>query len=315
MVDLIQRTPYAARQRMPSPIASNRLPRLAGNPMTLNNGAAQPRERSSLDLAQMGTVLISKVAKARHEASQKAAAAAKAYQQELTEARQNRARERLEEIKRRIEQLKSLVMMLGAGSAKGMLRELKQLAGELKQVAGTLKEGTSSATPAQLNGAPNLAAAQAGPSEASSAQAGDAEGRAAYAATQAWSEAGQPSTSADAPGSKPAPSSDASRQETQAGSEIKTADEKAIEQQQKDRQREDDAQSIQAAVRALKELLALLKSQLAQQQRNDKETRKQIDEITQLISDSEKAADGMHVLSTEGVGAVAGLSINVDGNA
>lgn len=300
---------------MPSPIASNRLPSLASNPTTLNNGAAQPRERSSLDLAQLGTVLISKEAKARHEASQKAAAAAKAYQQELTEARQNRARERLEEIKRRIEQLKSLVMMLGAGSAKGMLRELKQLAGELKQVAGTLKEGTSSATPAQLNEAPNLAAAQAGPSEAANAQADDAEGRAAYAATQTLSEAGQPSASAGAQGSKPATlSSDASRQETQAGSEIKTADEKTIEQQ-KDRQREDDAQSIQTAVRALKELLALLKSQLAQQQRNDKETRKQIDEITHLISDSEKAADGMYALSAEGVGAVAGLSINVDGNA
>lgn len=309
-----------ARQRMPSPISSNRQPTLANNPTTPNIGSAQLREKAALNLAQFGAVLISKEAKARHEASQKAAAATKAYQQELTEARQARARERLEEIKRRIEQLKSLVMMFGASNAKGMLRELKELAGELRQVAGTLKDGASGATPAQLNQAPDFAAAQAGssdaPGEATIAQSDDAEGRAAYAATQALSETEQPSETANAQGNgtTPAQSSDASENEKAAGSEVKAADEKALEQQ-KDRQREEDAQSIQAAVRSLKELLAMLKSQLNQQQRNDKETRKQIDEITRLITDSEQAAEDMQTPGMESVGAVAAPSVDVGSSA
>lgn len=272
---------------MSSPLFPDRsAPRISALPTPAAASSTGVNKRE-LNLAQIAAVQISKEAKARHAAAQKAAAAAKAYQQELAEIRREQARERLAEIKRRIEQLKSLLLMFGAKGGKGLLRELKQLAGELKQIAGVLKDGSAGATSVAPGETSEPAAADADRSTPSAgALSEDAEGRAAYAATQALSE-GEPSREGD------------SEKEADGMSKIDEAAAQAAEerdsQRQQDRQRQEDAQSLQAAARGLRELLILLKNQLSAEQRQNKDTRKQLDELGQLIRASESMAAEMQL--------------------
>ncbi|WP_423191174.1 hypothetical protein, partial [Achromobacter xylosoxidans] len=180
---------------------------------------------------------------------------------------------------------------------KAILRELRQLAGELGQAASALKDsggvqaaGASTPTTAASRA---LAAYAAASDTALDSDADTADTPAADTAAQGAAAAAR----ADA-----AKAASASVDTDTAGDRNDKAGaptESRHEPQAAQKRREGDAQAVRDAIRAMKELLAMLKSKLRQ---HDKEAQKQVAEVRDALAEAEKTAQAI-----DGGGAAVGV--------
>lgn len=238
------------------------------------------------------------------------------------------ARARVEEIKKRIAMLKKLLAMMGPAAAKGVLREIRQLAGQLSAAAETLKEGSDGMSPATSGvgvmaasavGAPlssgsDGAALGATPARADGADpqarggalSQGAQVAAAYAKVSADTEAADDTAARPAAGAEAGPDAGmAAAQAQAAASQSGSADpadasagpmagvgaaDAANLRRAQDRQREEDASSLRDVLRELKALLALAR-QMAE--RGDEEARKDAAAAETMIEDAARTTDGI----------------------
>ncbi|WP_038906018.1 hypothetical protein [Dickeya zeae] len=238
-------------------------------------------------------------------------AAMRVNMNKLNSADQDLARGRIEQIKRRIQMLKMMLLSLAGQSVPpGVLREMRQLAAELGQAAKTLSGG-SGGTATDTAGGENqsgvaaesgggaLSAATAATTSTSSSAAGDSASAESPALGTGERTAGVPSTAKSGEG-------DASAQEAKQWQDVAAA---FIERSAGSTQRRADAKSIQDAVRELKSLLSMVKNA---SKNGDKEAQKQIQAINQYIADIEKTVQSMNM--TGGADISADLSVGPAGN-
>ncbi|WP_038917004.1 hypothetical protein [Dickeya zeae] len=235
----------------------------------------------------------------------------RARMSKLNSADQDLARGRIEQIKRRIQMLKMMLMSLAGQSVPpGVLREMRQLAAELGQAAKTLSGGSGGAATdtaggenqsgvaAESGGAAALSAATATSSTSSTSTAGDS----ASAESAALGEHAAGTSSATKSGE-----GDASAQEAKQWQDVAAA---FIERSAGSPQHRADAKSVQDAVRELKSLLAMAKNA---SRHDDKEAQKQIRAINQSIADIEKTVQSMS-MTGGGADLSADLSVGPAGN-
>ncbi|WP_219952138.1 cell envelope biogenesis protein TolA [Dickeya zeae] len=234
----------------------------------------------------------------------------RAKMSKLNNADQDLARGRIEQIKRRIQMLKMMLLSLAGQSVPpGVLREMRQLAAELGQAAKTLSGGSSgeaadtaggdqSGMATESGGAAALSAATATSSTSSTSTAGDS----ASAESAALGEHAAGTSSAAKSGE-----GDASAQEAKQWQDVAAA---FIERSAGSTQHRADAKSVQDAVRELKSLLAMVKNA---SRHDDKEAQKQIRAINQSIADIEKTVQSMS-MTGGGADLSADLSVGPAGN-
>jgi len=240
------------------------------------------------------TVTLSEYAQKRAKSMRDAFGKLRDMQARQAETRKDAARQRLEDIKKRIEMLKQLVMALGPAAAKGALRQLKQLAQELGQVAAVLKEpsgggGTAVGTAQAGSGESVASAAQetatvdavneVAPDAAVEADAGTPEVNAETAELAAGEEAEEAEEGDDPVASEDEAGAQAQAATSQAGN------------QRNERQRRADAEELKKVAGQLKQLLAMVRSQISG--KPDEESRKLIEGIDKQLAEVEKAATGM----------------------
>jgi len=246
----------------------------------IRNTGTPPAESSRSE--EREAVSISRHAQERFVASQEAAAALKTFRQQAQQSAQSEARERIEAIKRRIHELKMQLLLHGATGAKGILHELKQLAGELKHAAAMLNDGSGDIAATEPASARPVSASM--PSET---QLAAKQGSGSDATDVDEASLPQALLRGDAEVSSPELRDKAiAQKEDKKNEDGRLASDAALKPAQTDQQRQEDARSIQAAAQALKSLLAMLKSILISQGRNDRETQEQIDAVTRLTNDS-----------------------------
>ncbi|WP_038909311.1 hypothetical protein [Dickeya oryzae] len=218
-------------------------------------------------------------------------AAMRVNMNKLNSADQDLARGRIEQIKRRIQMLKMMLLSLAGQSVPpGVLRELRQLAAELGQAAKTLSGGSGGAATGSAGGENQSGvAAESGGGALSTATAATTTTSAAGDGASAESQAlgagertGVPSTAKSGEG-------DTSAQEAKQWQDVAAA---FIERNAGSTQRRADAKSIQDAVRELKLLLSMVKNA---SKNGDKEAQKQIQAINQYIADIEKTVQSMNM--------------------
>lgn len=247
--------------------------------------ASEPEQQPSV------TVTLSEYAQKRAKSMRDAFGKLREMQARQDESRKDAARQRLEDIKRRIEMLKQLVVALGPSAAKGALRQIKQLAQELGQAAAVLKEpsgGTAS-------------------SVGMGAKAGEGESTAAQetVTAEAVSEA-EPTAEVVVEPEAVAESSEVNAEtaELAAGEEAEQEDEpeqdaeeqaqaaiSQTRQERNERQRRADAEELKKVAAQLKQLLAMVRSQISG--KPDEENKKLIDGIDKQLAEVEKAAGEM----------------------
>ena len=240
------------------------------------------------------TVTLSEYAQKRAKSMRDAFGKLRDMQARQAETRKDAARQRLEDIKKRIEMLKQLVMALGPAAAKGALRQLKQLAQELGQAAAVLKEpsgggGTAVGTAQAGSGESVASAAQetatvdavneVAPDAAVEADAGTPEVSAETAELAAGEEAEEAEEGDDPVASEDEAGAQAQAATSQAGN------------QRNERQRRADAEELKKVAGQLKQLLAMVRSQISG--KPDEESRKLIEGIDKQLAEVEKAATGM----------------------
>lgn len=237
------------------------------------------------------TLTLSDYTRKRMQTLREATAKLRAIQANQQESRKEAARQRLEDIKKRIEMLKQLVMALGPAAAKGALRQIKQLAQELGQAASVLKEpsgaGTVSVNPgsAQPSSGANqgaaaneIATAVEAPSEVPADVEPDPDTQqrvTAAAAEQASAEEGDAEAAAEGEGK---------------GGQGESVMERARNDRD-DRQRRADAEELKKVAGQLKQLLAMVKAQLSG--KPDKESEKLLGDIDKQLAQVEKASIDM----------------------
>ncbi|WYX52593.1 hypothetical protein WJ977_10660 [Achromobacter xylosoxidans] len=279
--------------------------------------AAQPADKPVSIRVILSDDALERAAKARKAAFQMATDAA--------QSRHDLARARVAQIKQRIDTLKKMLMFLGKAAAKAILRELRQLAGELGQAASALKDSggvqAAGASPGAaaapvVHGASGVpATGDANGTPAGTAEGADATGAGAPTPTTAASRAlaayaaasdtalDSDADTADTPpadtaaqGAAAAARADAAKAASASvDTDTDTAGdrndkagaptESRHEPQAAQKRREGDAQAVRDAIRAMKELLAMLKSKLRQ---HDKEAQKQVAEVRDALAEAEK---------------------------
>ncbi|WP_263144184.1 hypothetical protein [Pseudomonas sp. RIT-PI-AD] len=265
------------------------------------------------------SVTISQYARDRMKAIQTATAALKARTEQLGEERKAAARQRIENVKQRIELLKKLAVGLGPKAAKSLLNQIRQLAHEIGQAASVLRESSGSATGGSAVSTPDLGS-QDSSSAASPGTAGLAEGGMASASEPVVEAAPPVDAAATEPtGSEPA--------EAAGGAEAAAAQGEAeaagaqLDAQEKDEggsasatfaaapggqaQRQQDGELIKDAVRKLRQLLAMVKAQLP----DDEESRKTLKQVNALLKASEAQATALQV--GDGAAALGGVGVNL----
>lgn len=212
--------------------------------------------------------------------------AMKSYYEQAQETKKAKARERMAEIKKRIDELKAILLQFGAMAPKALLRELKQLAGELKGVAKDLQEG---------GGAGNtvIAAASGAQAPAESAHVADAE--ADEAGQEQYAEPAS-TGGADLENTDDAVSAEAADNLDNAESDEALEDEAVVsstleaerQQQLQQAQKEDDKRELQKTLAALKSLVNMFKAMLRAEDK-DKETDQQFKDIDKLLKDVQES--------------------------
>lgn len=192
------------------------------------------------------------------------------------QAKKARARERVAEVKKRIDELKKMLVMFGGMAPKALLRELKQLAGELKGAAKDLQEGGSAASsasdmPLTANFDKSVIAETADDSLVVADAPSDP-----IVATPVLPD--DTETAADN-----AKQAEAANSAVNLQQQTLSADDKARQQ------RREDQRMLQETVRELQSLFNMLKAMLRNDDK-DKDTEKQLDEISSLIDDTKQSA-------------------------
>lgn len=285
------------------------------------NSSVAEDARASEDAPSV-TVTLSQYARDRMEAMKKAVQTLKAQNSQANEQRKAAARARIDDIKKRIELLKKLAIGLSPKAAKAMLAQIHQLAHELSQAAGELKGNGSSA-----GGEAGIGAGRAG-ADASSGEADEAGAESSGSEASGSEAAGEAVAGADvspdvAPSNaEAAGQTEADTDEARAGepegtqgrddaavADARAAEAKATAPQSSAlsgaNQKEEDSQRIRDAVRQLRQLLALVRSQLP----SDEESRRTLRQVESSLRDSEKAAQDIQA------GAEAGPAPAVSGEA
>ncbi|MCH1994310.1 hypothetical protein L7Q78_16105 [Achromobacter xylosoxidans] len=294
-----------------------------------DRAAAQPADKPVSIRVILSDDALERAAKARKAAFQMATNAA--------QSRHDLARARVAQIKQRIDTLKKMLMFLGKAAAKAILRELRQLAGELGQAASALKDSggvqAAGASPGAaaapvVHGASGVpATGDANGTPAGTAEGADATGAGAPTPTTAASRAlaayaaasdtaldsdadtaDTPAADTAAQGAAAAARADAAKAASASVDTDTAGDrndkagaptESRHEPQAAQKRREGDAQAVRDAIRAMKELLAMLKSKLRQ---HDKEAQKQVAEVRDALAEAEKTAQAI-----DGGGAAVGV--------
>ena len=259
------------------------VPPIKAAPARLGNEAGAPARTAGEPEQQPSvTVTLSAYAQKRAQSMREAFGKLREMQARQQESRKEAARQKLEDIKKRIEMLKQLVVSLGPAGAKGALRQLKQLAQELGQAAAVLQEssggGNLSVGAAQgATGEREAATAQApatveGPSEAAPVEA-DAPAVDTEAVEQA---VGEDAEQGDGAGASEEPAGEQAQ---------------ATRNERNERQRRADGEELKKVAAQLKQLLAMVRSQLAA--KPDEDSKKLIDGISKQLAEVDQAAGQM----------------------
>lgn len=258
-------------------------------------GAASGSAREAGKQAPSVTLSLSAYTQKRMASMREATAKLRASQDIQQQARKEAARQRLEDIKQRIAMLKQLAAGLGPDAAKGMLRQIKQLAQELGQVAAVLKAPSASASASM----PDAAGTGAGVADGEVPVAVDAD-----------------------PVESPPPTSAAVADEPADEAGMVAAEDESREADEQDEeawngpmrsptneQRRTDAEALKKVARQLKQLLAMVKAQL--RDAPDAESRTIIGEIKARLDACEQAASAMGGggLSPAAIGATLSISV------
>ncbi|TBU90626.1 hypothetical protein DNJ95_15690 [Stutzerimonas kirkiae] len=223
-----------------------------------------------------------------------------------SESRKAVARQRIEQMKERIKMLK---MLVASGLAsKGMLREIRQLAQELGQAAQILKQVGSSSGGASL--AVDDSPAVSGEALEPAALVSEDEAVAPYVSDgmQAIEAELREASDVDALAEDELTGTEAEASPDQAETQAQSAQQEAnslgayLSNQDNSaaRQRREDAELIKDVLNRLKSLLELLKSSV---DLSDADSRKELEKINRLLSDTEDIATGL------GGGVLGGLSL------
>lgn len=189
------------------------------------------------------------------------------------QAKKARARERVAEVKKRIDELKKMLVMFGGMAPKALLRELKQLAGELKGAAKDLQEGGSAASSASDM-----------PLTANFDKAVMTE-----TADDSFVVADAPSDTIVATPVLPDDTETTDKQAEAANSAVNLQQQTLSADDKARQQRREDQRMLQETVRQLQSLFNMLKAMLRNDDK-DKDTEKQLDEISSLIDDTKQSA-------------------------
>ncbi|QLF92961.1 hypothetical protein HW090_07040 [Pseudomonas sp. ABC1] len=221
------------------------------------------------------------------------------------ESRKAAARQRIEQMKERIKMLK-LLAASGLAS-KGALREIRLLAQELGQAAQVLKGGSSTSSIATSSSDTEGALSDEGDEVGSSSVDADLEGDALandVEVPESTSESSDDSEDARTEENAAAESADDAKSQVQAESAQREARSLGAYLNNQDntdaRQRRQDAELIKDVLGKLKSLLELVKKNLEQ---GDTESRKELQQINKLMSETADIAADM------GGGILGGLSI------
>ncbi|MDR6984150.1 DNA-binding transcriptional MerR regulator [Rheinheimera pacifica] len=262
---------------MVSSISANRLLQAykVGNDVS-GSTQQQPGQRDDVDVAQKSNESVQVNLSAAAQSKLTLSKAVRAGMEQHQQAKKARARERVAEVKKRIDELKKMLMMFGGMAPKALLRELKQLAGELKGAAKDLQEGGSAASStSDMPLTANFDKAVIGETADDSLVVADAPSDPIVAV--------------------PALPDDAEIVGDN-GKHTEEAD-RAVNLQQKmpsavdkaRRQRQEDQRMLQETASELQSLFNMLKAMLRNDDK-DKDTEKQLDEISSLIDDTKQSA-------------------------
>ncbi|MEI7376162.1 cell envelope biogenesis protein TolA [Dickeya chrysanthemi] len=292
---------------MTSPISFNRTAAGSSAPYTgTDSDAGSAQAGTEADTSREQQSLTSVLVQFSDEVRKRIDAAMRINMSKLDNADQDLARGRIEQIKRRIQMLKMMLLSLaGQAVPPGIMREIRQLARELGQAANTLNEGGGAATGSAGGENQSGVAAESGGGALSTATAATtfAAGDSASAESPTLGvgerTAGVPSTAKSGEG-------DASAQEAKQWQDVAAA---FIERSAGSTQRRADAKSIQDAVRELKSLLSMAKNA---SRHDDDEAQKQIKAINRAVADIEKTVQSMNM--TGGADISVDLSVGPAGN-
>ncbi|UCZ77356.1 cell envelope biogenesis protein TolA [Dickeya zeae] len=297
---------------MTSPLSFNRSATgTAAQNVRTDSDASTAQTSTETETSREQPSLASVMVQFSDEVRKRIDATMRARMSKLNNADQDLARGRIEQIKRRIQMLKMMLLSLAGQSVPpGVLREMRQLAAELGQAAKTLSAGSGGAATdtaggenqsgvaAESGGAAALSAATATSSTSSTSTAGDS----ASVESEALGEHAAGTSSAAKSGE-----GDASAQEVKQWQDVAAA---FIERSAGSTQHRADAKSVQDAVRELKSLLAMVKNA---SRHDDKEAQKQMRAINQSIADIEKTVQSMS-MTGGGADVSADLSVGPAGN-
>ncbi|WP_063589176.1 hypothetical protein [Achromobacter ruhlandii] len=307
--------------------------------------AAQSAEKPVSIRVILSDEALERAAKARKAAFQMATDAAQS-RQDLARARVAQIKQRIDTLKKMLMFLGAAAAKAILRELRRLAGELGQAASALKDSGGApAATGAASgaaapvvhgadgpAAPGASDGAqavsPADTANDADGAEAASAEAGPAASTAATArALAAYATVGDTATAVDADAGPPAAdvaaqgAAAAGRADAAKGASVPGETDKADDQADKaaataesrqdpqaaQKRRENDAQAVREAIRAMKELLAMLKSKLRQ---HDKDAQKQVHEIQHDLDEATKTAQA---IEDGGLDGVQGGAMNVGG--
>ncbi|WP_033568987.1 hypothetical protein [Dickeya undicola] len=303
---------------MTSPISFNRSAAgtSAQNARTDTDASSTTRVGAQADASQEQPSVTSVLVQFSDEVRKRIDATMRASMSKMNSIDQDLARGRIEQIKRRIQMLKMMMLSLvGQSVPPGVLREIRQLAAELGQAAKTLNEGGGSGvantgTVGVVGGENQSGAVADGSGDASSGDTSASALSGAMTASVAGERAPVESDGVGEAGDQAAGASAAEKSDGEASAQeaeqLQSVAAAITERGAGSQQRRADAKSVQDAVRELKSLLAMVKNA---SKKDDKEAQKQIQAINQYIADTEKTVQSMNM-----AGGGVDLSVGPAGN-
>ncbi|AJC68144.1 hypothetical protein [Dickeya zeae] len=300
---------------MTSPLSFNRS--ATGTPtqnVRTNSDASTAQTSTETETSREQPSLTSVMVQFSDEVRKRIDAAMRVNMNKLNSADQDLARGRIEQIKRRIQMLKMMLLSLAGQSVPpGVLRELRQLAAELGQAAKTLSGGSGGAATGSAGGENQSGVAAESDGGALSTATATVTATAATTTSAAGESAsaesptlGAGERTAGVPSTAKSGEGDASAREAKQWQDVAAA---FIERSAGSTQRRADAKSIQDAVRELKSLLSMAKNA---SRHDDDEAQKQIKAINRAVADIEKTVQSMNM--TGGADISADLSVGPAGN-
>ncbi len=298
---------------MTSPLSFNRS--ATGTPtqnVRTNSDASTAQTSTETETSREQPSLTSVMVQFSDEVRKRIDAAMRVNMNKLNSADQDLARGRIEQIKRRIQMLKMMLLSLAGQSVPpGVLRELRQLAAELGQAAKTLSGGSGGAATGSAGGEnqSGVAAESGGGALSTATATATAATTTSAAGDSASAESptlGAGERTAGVPSTAKSGEGDASAREAKQWQDVAAA---FIERSAGSTQRRADAKSIQDAVRELKSLLSMAKNA---SRHDDDEAQKQIKAINRAVTDIEKTVQSMNM--TGGADISADLSVGPAGN-